>query len=158
MMTATSHATNNLLVETQQLAFTTLEERTTNSGKYYLFDGHSSAEEGQPIQPRYIASAYSVNSLIHGAALISATYTVTAGFDPVVATVLNPNAAATAEPALASERWLPDRLVSVQSITGTYDSGRAQQIVVDLGQFQATSDQVGGGTNSKRRYAPTLSL
>ena len=135
-------------VEQKQLRFSALQTQTTTFGRYYTLDGQAGAQDGQPIQPRHIASTYAISNPIHGAVLVNATYTDVVGVNPVIAAAINPSSTVITEPSFQSATWTPATLLSVQRAPGMFDGGTSQKFVIDVGQYKGTS-----ATGTQRLYS-----
>jgi hypothetical protein len=118
-----------------------LVKQTTQWGQFFAYRGESAhADPGLPFQPTYIASTYANSGPIHGALLLTANYSDTAGFDPVVAAPVVPGAESQpVEPQVQAKGWTPGNFVNLQQLPGVYDSSHDETLVIDLGQYLAAS-------------------
>ena len=105
-------------------------------GDYYALHGHTTASAGQPVQPLHFGDVSRSDGTLRSAIILSASYTMEAGFTPPVALPIN-------------EYTTPDDELP-QALSGTYPpvsvdvraDGGASQLVTTVSQYDAEKKEI----------------
>jgi len=115
--------------------FSQMTATTTANGSYYSLDAHEYLQVGEPVQPLFYVRIPAANGVrLHGAVLAGGAYSVTAGFDPVIARPHN-EYYSQAEPAFSAPGWYPPAPWSVR--TGATVSTPHDTLVTIMGQYHS---------------------